>query len=488
MRYNILLLLISLFVGCKRHNFEEQLIKSGYPIEVGTIITTRCAVNGCHTSNDKKAASGLSLQTWEELFDGANSGASVIPYSSNKSPLFSFINIHPDLGVINKPTMPVNQQPLTRQQIITIKNWIDNGAKNYWQQEFFSDKKLQNKAYITNQGCDLVAVMDLTKKVITRYIQVGILNNVIESPHQVKITPDNKKWIVTFINGSILQVFSTADDKCLASVEIGLGNWNTVSITPDSKKAFVVDWSAEGRIACIDLENYTLIKIYQGPGFLTYPHGSCVNKAGNYLYVTAQTGNFIYKIDISDPLYPSVEEISLGVNETPETSSKYDAHEIIFNKQGTLYFVTCQTSNEVRVMDALTDQLVKVIPVGIYPLEMAIDETRNLLFVTCTEDAINLNNAALNRKGVVSIIDLNTLTLIKHVYTGFQPHGIAVDYVTNTVWVSNRNISPGGPAPHHVTDCLGKNGSVAFINLNKLEVLNKSHEMSVDPYTIAIKQ
>jgi YVTN family beta-propeller protein len=487
MKYYVFILIIFIS-SCKYGNFENELSVTEFPNEIALITKNKCATAGCHTQNDKTAASGLSLETWSDLFKGANSGASVVGGFPNKSPFFTFVNIHQDLGVSNSPTMPVNNPVLSKQEIETIRNWISVGAPNRNGEKFFKDSPGREKAYITNQGCDIVAVMDLKFKVVSNYVEVGVLSGITESPHQVKVSPDNKKWVVTFINGSVLQVYNTTDDKLLANIEIGLGNWNTVTISSDSKKAFVVDWSAEGKVAYIDLEQLSLVKLYQGPGFLNYPHGSYVTKDGKWLYLTAQTGNFIYKLDISDPLFPSVDQIVLGNGETPSLTSKYDAHEIFFTPDEQYYYVTCQSSNEVRVLETQSDQLIKVIPVGEYPLEMTLDPKKNRLYVSCMEDDINLNNAALKRKGVISIIDIGTNNLVKHLYSGFQPHGLAYDESTNSIWVTNRNISPGGPAPHHTTDCAGKNGNVVFINCETMELIPKSHELSVDPYTVAIKK
>jgi DNA-binding beta-propeller fold protein YncE len=71
---------------------------------------------------------------------------------------------------------------------------------------------------------------------------------------------------------------------------------------------------------------------------------------------------------------------------------------------------------------------------------------------------------------------------------GHQPHGIAVDDANKLVVVANRNQSDDGPAPHHTTECAGRNGNIAFINLNTFEVLPKKIEVTVDPYYVSIKK
>ena len=89
--------------------------------------------------------------------------------------------------------------------------------------------------------------------------------------------------------------------------------------------------------------------------------------------------------------------------------------------------------------------------------------------------------------GSVSVINYKTNTLVKSIYTGTQPHGIAVDDAKKLVYVANRNATTKGPAPHHTSLCGGRNGSVSVIDLNTLTLTNKKIEVSVDPYFVDIR-
>jgi DNA-binding beta-propeller fold protein YncE len=85
--------------------------------------------------------------------------------------------------------------------------------------------------------------------------------------------------------------------------------------------------------------------------------------------------------------------------------------------------------------------------------------------------------------GVIVKIDAGSYLPTK-IKCGFQPHGIAADDSKNVLYVLSRNTLSKGPAPHHTSQCLGRNGFVNFIDLKTLFVLNKKYEMSVDPYFI----
>jgi len=159
-------------------------------------------------------------------------------------------------------------------------------------------------------------------------------------------------------------------------------------------------------------------------------------------------------------------------------------HEIIFSPDYTRYFVTCQDTNvnQVRVFSTSNDQLIKVIPVGRVPLEFAVAGPENILFVTNTED-----DFYPDVRGSISVIDLNTLTEVKKLKVGWQPHGICVDPKLKKVFVANRNFS-GGPAPHHASACAGRNGYLSMIDLLTLETVPGFRpEVSVDPYAVGVR-
>ena len=72
------------------------------------------------------------------------------------------------------------------------------------------------------------------------------------------------------------------------------------------------------------------------------------------------------------------------------------------------------------------------------------------------------------------MIDYNTNSVVGFLHPGFQPHGIAVDDDHDVVYVANLNYDGGGPAPHHVTDCDGRNGYMSVIDMSTQQLLNVS--------------
>lgn len=476
----------SIYSGCRRDEPVFDAESSGYPDEIAQIMLTNCAVSGCHNTASAHAAAGLDLSTWESMMKGDRNGAVVVPYANDYSTLFMYCNTFADLGLIGEPNMPYNDDPLTRAQMITLRNWINSGAPSRSGKIAFSDNPARKKYYVANQGCDVVTVIDAETDLPMRYVPVGSAF-AIESPHGIRLSPDGLYWYVCFANGSYLEKYRTSDDAFVGRILLGsdpsaaFGSWNTFAITPDSRHAFVVLWnpSGAGKIAWVDLQTMQLNQIYQS-SILNQTHGSAVSPDGNTLYITTTSGNFIYKFDVSDPSSPSFDQIVIdGVSSVPIPSSSENGHEIMISPDGSKYFVSCQGTNMIRVMDITTDTLIASIPVGVYPQEMAESHTTPYAYVTCMEDTATFPG----KRGSVYAFNWQTNSLIGAVYTGHQPHGIAVDDDKQEVIVANRNVAGGGPAPHHSSACGGKNGYVAFIDMNSFTVLaGRNLELSTDTY------
>ncbi|HET6992594.1 MAG TPA: hypothetical protein VFJ43_14770, partial [Bacteroidia bacterium] len=382
---------------------------------------------------------------------------------------------------------------LSRDQVRTIRDWINAGAPNADGFVKWSDDPLRKKYYVTQQGCDQVCVIDGATDLQMRYIPVGATSSV-ESPHAVRISPDGQYWYCCFIAGNYLEKHRTSDDALVGRILLGpdessaAGSWNTFAITPDSRYAYVIDWSANGRIARVDLQTMQWIQYYQGSQLWIYPHGSIISPDGNTLYVSPTVGNFIYKIDISVPQAISWDHIIINGDQFESTSSlSENPHEVAFSPDGTKYFVTCSGTNVVRVMNLANDSLMTTLPVGVYPQEMSVsnDPSTPYIYVTCMEDTATYPG----NRGSVYVLNWQTNTVVAHVNTGWQPHGIAVNDDRKQVLVANRNVVTGGPAPHHSTSCGGRNGYFTLIDMNSNQIVPGSKtEVIVDPYGAAYRR
>ncbi len=475
-KYSIVIFITSIFFyTCKK---DPAITTSNYPSAVQEIIINKCATAGCHNNKSYTNANGLNLSTWEAMMQGGKSGAVAIPYSYVYSSLFQFCNKDSQQGPVAIPTMPLNAQPLSKDEVLILKKWIEDGCKSAsGEVPFAASMATRNKVYLSNQGCDVVSVVDATSNLVMRMIPVG-KNSVLETPHCIRVSKDKKYWYVCFTNGMYLQKYDAVADTLVAETSIGQGNWNIIKLSEDSKIAFVSDLSNDAKVVKVDVQTMQVLNTYQGSNLFVFPHGMACSKNYDTMYITAQYGNMIYRFIPSQSKLDNI-SIEKGVFASTNSNS-INPHEIIFSPDYSKYFISCQTTNDVRVMDAHTDTLMATIPVGIKPEEFSISVAKNFLLVSCSED-VNTNT---NAKGSIYVIDMNTLQVVKKIQERFyQPHGICVDETLQRLYVANRNVLSTGPAPHHVSVCGGRNGYMQVIDLNTWKLLSPVSELSIDPYS-----
>lgn len=453
-----------------------------YPYAVGKIISTHCSVAGCHNSQSSLAASGLNLESWESLGKGSLSGSPVIPYSTRFSSLCYFVNSYADLGPINMPRMPLNRDALSREEVKAIKDWVNAGAPNESGEILFAYGPARKKLYAVNQGCSVVTVIDAETQLPIRYIDVGTKGGT-DTPHQVRVSPDGLYWYVIFINNNILQKYSCLTDQLVAQIPLtpakaGTGttdalNWNTFVISKNGKRAYAVSWSESGAIAAVDLEHHTL-QHYMA--FVYNPHGVVLNSGEDKIYVTAQKGNYIMEVDTA---LTSRNNLSLENGLPANQNSVLDAHDILLSPNKHDLWITCQSSNEVRVYDLRAAAVTSILPCGLYPQEIVYASGTDAYYVACMNDTtVRGTCGSVTRLSASNPLDRKILPC------GFQPHGICVEESKGLIYVLSRNQSSKGPPPHHSSQCAGKNGFMNFIDLQTFILLEKKYELSVDPYFI----
>ena len=473
-----------------------------YPKEVGAILINKCAVSGCHNQASYVYAGGLLLDSWSHLLNGSASGAAIVAYSPQFSPLLYHTNTDSSLGIIDLPAMPYStpgkpMPPLSKTEYQTLYNWIAKGApdKN-GNIPFASDPTTRQKIYLTQSGCDLVAVIDAQTRVVMRYIPVGLNPGQIENMHDIEVSSDGMYAYIVFLAGNYIQKIDTRTDTVVASLNLGTINsfsygWSILLISPTGNDLVTSDFlsSSPGFVTpVITAGNMQIGSWNAGPSF-TYPHGIGACPSFDTFFVTCQFGNIVYKFstNIVPGKNPLFKQIPIeGAAFITDSNKSVDPHQIQMSPDNSKYFVTCQRSNEVRVMDAYTDQLLDSISVGIKPQEMALSESHHYLFVACEEDS-----NAIGRKGSIYVLDYTQtpLKIVKVLYGNFyQPHDITVDEKDGLIFIPSLNANPNGPAPHHATSCGGRAGWYSVYNLNTLEPAdNKQYNVLVYPYAIATR-
>lgn len=469
-------------MGCKKDP-PITSVYNGFPVEIGEILVDNCAESGCHDAGARDRAGILSLAGWEQVFAGGSAGSAVVPGQPEYSWLFSFANTDSSLGLV-EPATSYSRPVLTTDQLQTLHDWIAAGAPNIDGDLWFSENENRGKIYVLNQGCDRVAVLDRDTRQILKYVDVGQIEGFTESPHMIKTSPDGAYWYVVFLalNGTI-EKYRASDDSFVGSIQIGISDWNSISISPDGNYAFVAAYTG-AKVQIADLQNMTALPV--GITLGERGHGTAVHPDFTSVYITQQDRSRLYKLSFTDPMNPDqLDEICLTPGCGPSAVPK-KPYGIAFTPDGSRYFVTCQGEGEVAVLNTANDSLLATIEVGDLPSEIAFDPIRGRAFITCEEDISTFPNQP-ERRGSVAVIDYNSLTLETVLYTGFQPHGIATDADARVAYVAHRNLVPSGPDPHHTSVC-GRNGYVTLIDLNTLEVVDEyAQEVVKDPYSVAVR-
>jgi len=108
-------------VGCQRAPGPVS-----YSKDVAPILDARC--RSCHTPGQPGyVASGFDLQGYDSLMQGTRYGPVVLPGDALTSALVMLIEGRVDPSI----RMPhAGEQPLTAEQIATIRHWVEQGAKN----------------------------------------------------------------------------------------------------------------------------------------------------------------------------------------------------------------------------------------------------------------------------------------------------------------------------------------------------------------------
>lgn len=470
--YVIILLLV--VWGCKK---EKVKVNSCYPAEVEAILTNNCATSGCHVGN--QPPENLNLETWNDLFKGSDFGSIVIPEYPDWSHLFQHMNTFADLGVQAEPRMPPSpEEALGRQDILAIKSWIESGAPNCEGELRWESRTQSNsgKLFSLCAGSDLVAIADVESNLVMEYLEVGQSSQIDEAPHFIKQSPDGMYVYITLINGGLLEKYRTDNYELVGRLDVG-PDPALIEVSSDGKRLIVSHWNSTSgtpKLSLVNAENMTLINSLIGTSdLISKAHGMATTEDFKTLYVVANSGNYYVKFSITDTQVIPEDYILLGPDVSPpfaQPTGDYQPYHCFLSPDEKYFFVSCSKTDEVRVFDTSTDELISQIPTGSFPRLMTFDAGENKLYVACANEENFSEQGSL--RGCVSVIDVSSLSWERNIYRlGHRPHGLDIDPVRRRLIVSSENIGGADP-PHHVLEgSEGPPGKYNVVDLNTGTVL-----------------
>lgn len=420
-----------------------------YSEHIQPIFTSGCAVDGCHAgaghgglAKRLHGGSELLLDSWNNVMNGTESIAQIVPFRASRSHLLQHINTDTLISPIAAPSMPAGFDfPAELRDVIV--RWINNGAKNDEGNSAFSAFPSRGWAYVTNQGEDLTAVIDLDRNKIARFITTGVENTNAappQAPHNVIVDGQNLYYYVNLIGGSKLQKFRVLDNVKVGELTTGLNSPAQVALTRNGDTAYVSNFeNAKTNITVVNI--VTMTKIMDiGSSAMLKPHGVSITPDFKYVLVSNSLSDNVTVIQTSDNTIVKTIPISGKVPSLPVGYAyQFEPYQSVITPDNKFAYVTCRKSGEVRVIDLTALKVIDSITVGTFPLIPAITPNGATVFVT------NRNTNS------VSAINTSTRTVEYTIADiGVEPHGAAVSKDGKYLYISCENLGISEP-PHHAT-------------------------------------
>lgn len=357
---------------------------------IAEILTKKCALPECHRG--ETAQNGLSFESYSQMIKGSMGrpiepgdhphkifgnldesvygGSPVIPFDAENSLLYNLITGNVEDA---EHRMPYKKEPLNRSQIEILKDWINNGARDFNGNVPYSGP---NKVFVCNQWSDEVYVIDTDYKVVARVLDVDVNPNAIDQPHNVQIR-DNYYYVSLISAGQFLKV-EIATNQIVGRVT-GLELPGMIMISPDGKTAYVSKTSTAtgvyNIIYVIDTEAMTRKENEINLPVPGLPHAIWLSKDGKTLYVANMTKDriSIVNTDINEV----VDDIVLSSGSTVV----YEPMHIYLSPDDKYLYVNNRTSSTTIVIDTETKQILKELPIKDHPMQSAVSSDGNKVYV-----------------------------------------------------------------------------------------------------------
>ena len=431
-----------------------------YTQHVQPIFNQKCMSSSCHNSVDR--ASGLDLSSWDSLIRGSRHGEVIISGNAEHSHLVEHIS-----GKAT-PRMPLGRDPLPDKAVRFMVRWIDAGAKNDAGVRPYEN--ISHKAYVTNQGSDLVSVISTEHNLTTRLIPVGDAPT-LDVPHNIWVDDQNRYWYVSLIAAGEVWKFDVATDTFQGKVRAGASPANIVA-SPDGAQILATDWDIFNDGRAVRVIDATNMRVAKQLNVGLAPHGIQFSHDGQSIYVTNYLSDSISLLRASD--YAEVERIPLGPDVRSERSSSYQPLQVVLTLDDRFAYVTCYNSGDVRVIDTQTRTVIDSIEVGRRPFLLEVSPGGAFVYVA---------NQISNDVSVIRVMDHAVVKTIQHPSFA-NPHGVAFTPDGRYAYITNENLDGSFPQ-HHPTEGAGNIGNVQVIDTQTFEVV-KTIEVEVDPTGIVI--
>ncbi len=445
------------------------------------IFIQNCGISGCH-ERGMQNNDNLELTSWNSIMvRGFRVGAALIPYNAFWSTLISHINLDTNLSLVSlTPRMPKSRPPITGQPlppnlIHTIIQWVNEGAKDDDGKVAYSN--IPNKAFITNQASDLIAVVDLDNNFVVRLIPVGSRSNMLDVPHHVTVDNQGKYFYPALITEGTIEKYDAWTYEKLGSLYLGTSPAE-IFLMNDGTRGYVTNWDASPSgfrgVFLVNTQNMSVLDTITDAR-MHATHGGRVTHDDQYFIAISQLSEYVTIIRTSDNQIDDQIPIDDLVPPNGNGTGLFQPYAVAITPDDRYAFISCPKSNDVRVLDTQSRAIIRTIHAPEYPLMLEISPDGRWCYVP------NRNS------GTVTVIDVQSMNIIKVISDiGVQPHGADFTQDGHYAYVTCESQVGINPYLHHPLTGSNRPGTTAVIDVWAGHVKVKDIEMASWPNGIAI--
>jgi YVTN family beta-propeller protein len=310
---------------------------------------------------------------------------------------------------------------------------------------------ITNEIFVANYGSNTMSVITASTNTVAATVTTG------SHPYAVAVNQvTNQVYVANSWANTVTQVDGASPFGVTATLTVGgSGTGNTGLAISDSTNQIYVTNSGN-KLYSVNASLSTVTNVSVGSG----PIAVGINSTDNLVYVAAKSGNQITEVDgslyfntslgptSSGGIAPYASAIDQVRNLTYTTAfgttynipfTAYPGYDATFFGNGAVYRINGNTG-------ALTGPL----SVNPYPLLIAVDPVKNLIYVASFyNSAFNPSSCTVvttpdtctgndpTQPGTIAIIDGSTFTVSSTVNVGTQPNAMALNPVTGKLYVAN---------------------------------------------------
>jgi len=284
-----------------------------------------------------------------------------------------------------------------------------------------------NKIYTANTDSDTVTAIDVATNTVTATVSVG------SQPVLAAVDPVTNRVYVTNFGDGTVSVIDSASDSVINTLTVGPFP-QAVAANSVTGKVYVahpfisLSPLTNGNTVSVIDETTETIAATVTVGFS--PSGIAVNAATNKIYVSNFSDNTVSVINGASNSVTSTMTVGTGpqgIAVNPATNRIYVANTTFNNSS---------IPGTISVIDGTIDTVIANPTAGIFPREIAINQQTNKIYVSNSNSGLPFPQG-----GSVTVLDgvTNSPTQINTSSSGSFPWGIAVNPITNNVYVKNFN-------------------------------------------------